>query len=101
MSRDRPEPGFRSPCICYAFEIHIEPKEGDFYDPTNLLPRNAAGRKFRVMHKGCPQHNGFSARTMPTAAQTGALMRCTDAPFGSLDQETDIEARVKADRGST
>lgn len=90
---------YRSPCICYSYEIELEQAEGDFYDPENSLPRNAAGKKFRPLHRGCPRHAGFSARCTPTASQLAALKRCTDVPFGSLTQETDIEKRVKEDRG--
>lgn len=77
---DRPP---RAPCICYAFWIQTEAQEGEFHDPENQLPRNAAGKKFRIMHNGCPQHDGNSARTMPTAQQLQDLMALPQIPAGA------------------
>lgn len=57
----------KTPCICYRyFVIQYEDAETPFYDPENQLPRNVEGRKMRVLHAGCPHHDGFSARTQPS-----------------------------------
>lgn len=55
----------RSVCICNAWWIQTETKPGDFHDPENKYPKTALGLKQRVMHNGCPVHNGHSNRCQP------------------------------------
>ena len=55
----------KSGCICNAYWIQKESKQGDFFDPENKLPIGSDGLKIRVMHSGCPKHNGKTNRRYP------------------------------------
>lgn len=88
MSLDDQE--YFSPCICSAYWIQVEEKEGDFYDPENAYPRNGAGKKFRRMWCGCPRHNGNSHKCEPTDNQLATLQTLTKMPTGNIYPHTRI-----------
>jgi len=52
-------------CICNAWWLQTEDCPGEFYDPEDKLLKNSQGLKVRVMHNGCPVHNGHSNRARP------------------------------------
>lgn len=61
-----------SKCICNDYLLSKEKVKGEFFDPDpsryhtrDKLPKDSEGFKIRVLHFGCPKHDGNSNRRMP------------------------------------